>query len=73
MGYTLPYRYTEKLKLKNLRIYASAQNLFTWTKFKGWDPEVFRSGSTDSNVSPGIAEYQLPQVKTIQFGIKLGI
>ena len=73
LGYTLPNRYAEKIKLKNLRIYASAQNLFTWTKFKGWDPEVFRSGSTDSNVSPGIAEYQLPQVKTIQFGIKLGI
>ncbi len=73
LGYTLPNRYAAKVKLKNLRVYASAQNLFTWTKFKGWDPEVFRAGSTDSNVSPGIAEYQLPQVKTIQFGIKLGI
>jgi TonB-linked SusC/RagA family outer membrane protein len=73
LGYNIPRSFTDRVKIKNMRIYASAQNLFTWTKFKGWDPEVFRGGSTDSNVSPGIAEYQLPQVKTIQFGIKLGI
>jgi TonB-linked SusC/RagA family outer membrane protein len=73
LGYTLPKRFTDRVKIKHVRVYASAQNLFTWTNFKGWDPEVFRSGSTDSNVSPGIAEYQLPQVTTLQFGIKLGL
>lgn len=73
LGYTLPGSILNKIKIDNLKIYVAAQNLITWTKFKGWDPEVFRSGDTDSNVAPGIAEYQLPQVRTIQVGIKIGI
>jgi len=73
LGYSLPGKILSKLHMNNLKVYVAAQNLITWTKFKGWDPEVFRSGDTDSNVSPGISEYQLPQVKTIQLGIKIGI
>jgi len=73
IGYTLPKHITERFKVTNLRVYVSAQNLLTWTKFSGWDPEVFRSGDTDANVAPGIAEFQLPQVKTMLFGIKIGI
>jgi len=72
LGYTLPGSFASKLFLANLRIYVAAQNLLTWTKYQGWDPEVYRAGDTDANVAPGIAEYQLPQVKTILFGIKIG-
>lgn len=42
VGYTLPQKTLEKMKLENLRFYVSAQNLFTLSKFKKefWDPEV---------------------------------
>ena len=42
VGYTLPAKTLEKIKLDNLRFYVSAQNLFTLSKFKRefWDPEV---------------------------------
>lgn len=73
LAYTLPKSLLNKIKIDNLKIFVSGQNLMTWTKFNGWDPEVFRMGDTDSNVAPGIAEYQLPQVRTIQVGIKVGI
>jgi hypothetical protein len=73
LGYSIPKSLLNKIRIENLKIYVSAQNLVTWTKFKGWEPEVFRSGDTDSNVAPGIAEWQLPQVRTIQVGIKVGI
>lgn len=42
IGYTLPQKTLERMKLENLRFYVSAQNLFTLSKFKKefWDPEV---------------------------------
>ena len=39
-GYTLPQKYSRKAKMEKLRIYFSAQNLFTITKYSGIDPEI---------------------------------
>ena len=39
-GYTLPQKYSRKAKMEKLRIYFSAQNLFTITKYSGNDPEI---------------------------------
>ncbi len=50
-GYTLPPRLTKKAAMSNVRVYVSAQNLFTITKYKGIDPEVGASG-IDNNVYP---------------------
>jgi hypothetical protein len=40
IGYTLPQKYSRKAKMERLRIYFSAQNLFTITKYSGVDPEI---------------------------------
>lgn len=40
LGYTLPQKYTRKAKMEKVRIYFSAQNLFTITKYTGNDPEI---------------------------------
>lgn len=40
IGYTLPRKYTVKAKMEKLRIYFSAQNLFTITSYSGIDPEI---------------------------------
>lgn len=42
IGYTIPQKSLEKVKIENLRFYISAQNLYTFSKFKRefWDPEV---------------------------------
>ncbi|QRR01277.1 SusC/RagA family TonB-linked outer membrane protein [Dyadobacter sandarakinus] len=39
VGYSLPAALASKLRLDNLRIFASARNLLTFTKWPGWDPE----------------------------------
>jgi TonB-linked SusC/RagA family outer membrane protein len=39
-GYTLPEKITKILSLSNLRLYASGINLYTFSKFKLWDPEM---------------------------------
>jgi TonB-linked SusC/RagA family outer membrane protein len=44
LGYTLPKKWSESIKLQNIRIYASGTNLFVISKFKMWDPEMGGSG-----------------------------
>ncbi len=50
-GYTLPASLLSRYKVQRIRIYASAQNLFTFTKYSGFDPEVPYNG-VDYNVYP---------------------
>ena len=40
IGYTFPKTWVKKAYMQNVRIYASGENLFTITKFKGMDPEM---------------------------------
>ncbi|MCD8080172.1 MAG: SusC/RagA family TonB-linked outer membrane protein, partial [Bacteroides sp.] len=40
LGYTLPKMWVNKASIQNLRIYVAAENLFTFTKYDGFDPEV---------------------------------
>jgi TonB-linked SusC/RagA family outer membrane protein len=51
LGYTLPASLLSRYKVQQIRIYASAQNLFTFTKYSGFDPEVPYNG-VDYNVYP---------------------
>jgi len=44
MGYTLPKQMTKSIYLKDLRVYVSGTNLFYFSKFKLWDPEMAGEG-----------------------------
>ena len=45
LGYNLPNLWTEKIHLKNVRLYMSAVDLFSINNYpKGWDPEVSDTG-----------------------------
>jgi hypothetical protein len=44
IGYTLPSEMVRKLSISKLRVYASTQNLFTITSYKGLDPEIGTQG-----------------------------
>ncbi len=61
VGYTIPRHITQKAFINRLRIYATANNLLTFTKYTGYDPEV---GS-------GIDYGNYPQSRTITFGINV--
>lgn len=62
IGYKIPASILERIKASSLRIYASAENLFTITKYRGLDPE---------KTSAGRDAY--PLVKSYNIGINLGI
>ena len=70
IGYNLPKNWIDRFKLTNTRIYASATNLWTLTRYSGPDPEVSTlDGSTSSQ---GIDFFTLPQVKTVFVGLSVG-
>ena len=59
-----------KFKIEKLRVYASAMNMLTITKYPYWDPEV-NSDSFDSNIAKGNDFYTPPQPKTILLGVNI--
>ncbi|WP_153796581.1 SusC/RagA family TonB-linked outer membrane protein [Foetidibacter luteolus] len=72
LGFNLPAKIAKKMKLERLRLYARAQNLFTITNYVGWDPEV-NSDYQVSNINQGVDFYSAPQIKSIVFGINIGL
>ncbi len=69
LGYSLPIDMISKIKLSRLRVYASGQNLFTFTKYKGYDPEV-GSYNQDALMS-GIDNGRYPVPRQISFGFNV--
>lgn len=61
LGYTLPSDYFEKIGLKKFRIYVQAENLLTFYKHKGMDPEQALDGTT---------YFRYPAMRTITFGLQ---
>ena len=53
VGYTLPSSWTKKLAINSLRLYVSAENVFYWSKRKGFDPrQSYSAATTATNYSP---------------------
>ncbi len=67
LGYTLPHNLTRKFLVQKLRFYVAAENLLTFTKYDGFDPEIASGGYTSIGVDKGI----YPQSRTISFGANL--
>jgi hypothetical protein len=68
LGYQLPTRLLRSLKIKSLRLNASAQNLYTWTKYQGYDPEV---SAYNSALTPGFDWSVYPRARTLTLGVNL--
>lgn len=69
LGYTLPNKWTSKFYVDKLRIYVSGQNLVTFTKYSGYNPEV--NARPDSALTPGEDYGTYPLARTFMFGINL--
>jgi hypothetical protein len=71
-GYNLPASVVGRARLENARVYIAGQNLFTFTRYNGWDPEVNTAYFGESNVQLGHDFYTPPQQRTVTVGITLG-
>ncbi|TDQ06346.1 SusC/RagA family TonB-linked outer membrane protein [Pedobacter metabolipauper] len=69
IGYNLPAKLIAKAKMSNARVFASGQNLHTFTKYTGYDPELgaFNGGATFFNIDNG----NYPNPRTFTFGVNV--
>jgi hypothetical protein len=52
IGYTLPRKWTNKLKMDRLRVYVTGQNLYYWSARKGFDPRSSTTVGSYGDYSP---------------------
>lgn len=69
LGYTLPESITSRLRLNNLRFYATGYNVFILTNYSGLDPEVSTRRRTP--LTPGVDYSPYPRSRQIVFGLNL--
>jgi len=65
----LPKSTSQRLGAKSIKFYVSAENLITWTKYTGYDPEV--SSYEQNNLYPGIDFGSYPNSKTFISGLNI--
>ena len=69
LAYTFPKNWIKKIHLENLKIYCNIQNLFTWSEYKGYDPEV---GSLYGNTllnGVDYGRYPTPRIYTVGLNV----
>jgi hypothetical protein len=69
LSYLLPNRVIKIMKLSTLKLNLSADNLFTWTKFTGMDPDV--PLYTGSWILPGVSSFKYPISKNYSVGVEI--
>jgi len=75
IGYTLPAAISEAAHIASARIFVNGQNLFVFTKYAGWDPEVVRYNFSNGqgNTSFGAPYLPTPQQRVVTAGINLSL
>lgn len=68
LGYRLPNAWLKKINIKSLRVYASAQNLITWTRYSGPDPEV---STRPTALTPSFDWSPYPRPRTLTLGVDI--
>ena len=83
LSYSLPQSIVNKIKANKCMLYLTAENLFTFTKYSGFDPEVSafnatsinanssNNSNTNRNTAPGVDFGTYPQSRDIIVGLNL--
>lgn len=71
LGYTFPKALLNKAKIENLRVYVNIQNLYTFTKYTGYDPEVGASTQCSSGLTYGLDNGRYPSPAMYSFGLNI--
>ncbi|MDF1548262.1 MAG: TonB-dependent receptor [Bacteroidales bacterium] len=69
IGYRLPKKLINRLKINNLRVYGSVQNLYTFTNYTGYDPEIGSYDNTILLMNVDLGHY--PNSRTYSFGLNV--
>lgn len=69
LGYNVPQSVYNRIGFDNIRVFAQVFNVFTLTKYSGADPEV--NTNAGSNIAIGVDTRNVPQPRTLTFGVNL--
>jgi len=67
IGYTIPQKFTRKIGFNRVRVYTTGSNLFIWTNYSGYDPEV----NLETGLTPNIDYNAYPRARNYTFGAQL--
>ncbi|GHT78225.1 SusC/RagA family TonB-linked outer membrane protein [Bacteroidia bacterium] len=71
IGYTLPKEWLRKVAVDNVRIYANLQNLYTFTKYNGFDPEIGESNGYEGSKLISVDNGRYPSPRIYTFGLNV--
>ena len=67
LGYTLPNKLMKSISIQKFRVFVSAENLLTFTKYDGFDPEI----ASGDYFNIGVDKGNYPQSRTISVGANI--
>lgn len=70
LGYTLPKTLVERVNISSLRVYVTGYNLYTWTNYSGYDPEV-DSRRAQGPMTPGVDFSAYPRSRSVIAGLNV--
>lgn len=65
LGYTLPSKIARKWGLGKFRVALTATNVFTWTRYSGFDPEANTGWGTVTRIAPGMDMSPYPKTRNL--------
>jgi len=71
LGYTLPQALLGKIQVRGARVFASVDNVFTITKYTGYDPEISTVANYNNPLSYGVDYGNYPQARTYRLGFNV--
>ncbi len=71
LGYTFPKKWMDKARIDNLRIYCNIQNLYTFTRYSGYDPEIGASTQDATGLTYGVDNGRYPSPTTYSIGLNI--
>ena len=70
LGYTIPASLTGRVKLQQGRIYVAGRNLYTWTEYSGYSPDMNTGGSDAGAASLAVDFYGYPFARSFTIGFQ---
>ncbi len=70
LGYTLPKDVTSRFGMNKVRLYITGENLLTFTKYTGYDPEIAGRNNSEQDII-GVDRAYYPQARTFMLGANI--
>jgi len=71
IGYSIPKHLIAKLGMSQFRVYFTGNNLYLWSKYSGYDPEVSTTRSGYSGLTPGVDYSSFPRSRSYTLGVNI--